>query len=270
MQIFSRACDLVQTTIRCHFDACCWTLGIVWSGVIAVSLASAVGGRGDGVDAAGAGGPLAVAAIWHSLAWFAGMAAMLAVRHHCNGRREVPPADRPPVGHDPLTRLPNRFLLLDRLNQSVARSTRNGLQTGVLSIDLDGFKAVNELRGDKVGDRVLAEVGRRMSAVVRETDTVARLGGDEFVVVLDELPGPDIAARIANDVLEAVALPIPIDGEDVSVTASMGIAFFPTDGRGPEDLLRAADAAMREVKSLEKSGFSFASGAVDTAPARVG
>jgi diguanylate cyclase (GGDEF)-like protein len=112
---------------------------------------------------------------------------------------------------------------------------------------------------------VLKEVSSRLATVVRQTDTVARIGGDEFVVILGDIPGPRAAARVANEIVEAVSLPIMLADEEVTVEANLGIAFFPDDAESPHALLQAAAAAMREVEKLGVNGFSFAGGGAATA-----
>lgn len=171
------------------------------------------------------------------------------------------------ANHDDLTGLPNRRLLMDRLRRSIARSRRSGLRTGLLFIDLDELKPINDQLGHEAGDTVLKEVASRLSDCIRETDTIARLGGDEFTIVLSDLPNIESVARVANEALEVLNVPMKLPQDKVSTGASIGIAFFPDDADSAEDLLKAADVAMYEVKSLGKNGFSFAdSGRMDLIP----
>jgi diguanylate cyclase (GGDEF)-like protein len=162
------------------------------------------------------------------------------------------------AGHDALTQLPNRHLFFDRPKGTLAEAGRKGERIALLSLDLDGFRAVNDILGQKAGDLVLREVAHRLLAVVRETDVVARVGGDEFAVLLGNLADAHVVARVANEIIEAIGTPMHLPGEDLAIGASMGIAFAPDDAESPEDLVRAADAAMQEVKELEKTGFNFA------------
>jgi len=151
--------------------------------------------------------------------------------------------------HDVLTGLPNRAVFLDRLRQALARARRQRRQGALLLVDLDHFKGVNDTLGHERGDRLLVETAERLSAAVRETDTVARLGGDEFALILPELEGADSADLVARKVLEALARPIRLEGDELHGAASLGIALFPDDGDNPQDLLRHADLALYRAKA---------------------
>ena len=164
------------------------------------------------------------------------------------------------ANHDELTTLPNRNLFFERLKRSIARSNRSGLRTALMFVDLDGFKEINDTLGHDAGDKLLIEIAQRLMGTVREIDTVARIGGDEFAVIISDLPNMDVAARIANQILVELNLPFRLPQDDVDIGASIGISFYPDDGDNSEDLLRAADMAMYEVKNLGKNGFSFVSG----------
>jgi diguanylate cyclase (GGDEF)-like protein len=159
--------------------------------------------------------------------------------------------------HDPLTGLPNRILLRDRLGMALAQARRHELLVCLLLIDLDGFKAINDQHGHDAGDVVLVEVGRRVAQCVREEDTVARLGGDEFVVVLGGLRSRDHCATIARKLISALAAPIYHRGQQLSVGASVGIAVFPDDAIDADALMRCADAAMYRIKVQRGSGFCY-------------
>jgi diguanylate cyclase (GGDEF)-like protein/PAS domain S-box-containing protein len=147
--------------------------------------------------------------------------------------------------HDPLTGLANRTLLHDRLAHALARVERGAAPTGLLFIDLDNFKDVNDAHGHAAGDAVLAEVGRRLRATVRPADTVARLGGDEFVVVCEEVDR-DTALALGRRLQEAIEVPMRVHGGEHRLSASIGIAM---GGHDPEALLAEADAASYEVKA---------------------
>jgi diguanylate cyclase (GGDEF)-like protein len=148
--------------------------------------------------------------------------------------------------HDPLTGLANRTLLRDRLDQALARSQREeDLSTGVLFIDLDNFKQINDAYGHAAGDAVLVELGRRLRSAVRPADTVARLGGDEFVVVCEEVDA-DAAVTLGWRLLAAVSRPLDVRGVQHELTASIGIALGRTD---PDALLGDADAAVYQAKA---------------------
>ncbi len=152
------------------------------------------------------------------------------------------------ANHDSLTGLANRNLLNDRIEQAVAWSKRNGHVMGVMLLDLDHFKLINDASGHSAGDALLKEVAQRLTACVRETDTVARLGGDEFVIILTDLPQPDDVDQIAEKILSALSRPAEIAGRDIFVTASIGVSLYPRDGDQGEILLRYADMAMYRVK----------------------
>jgi diguanylate cyclase (GGDEF)-like protein len=158
---------------------------------------------------------------------------------------------------DPLTGLPNRELLDDRLQQAVAQAHRDERRLAVLFIDLDGFKEVNDTLGHRSGDELLKETGLRLSAVLRDADTVARLGGDEYAIVLPQVHGPLEAEAVAIKAIEGLKHPFVVDGREVFVGASVGIALFPDDGGTAEELLRRADMAMYGAKDAGKSCYRF-------------
>jgi diguanylate cyclase (GGDEF)-like protein/PAS domain S-box-containing protein len=152
------------------------------------------------------------------------------------------------ANHDSLTGLANRNLLNDRIEQAIAWAKRNNNVIGVMLLDLDHFKRINDASGHTAGDALLKEVASRLRGCVRETDTVARLGGDEFVIILTDLPLPDDVDHIASKLLGVLSRPMEIVGRDVQVTASIGVALYPRDGDHGEVLLRYADIAMYRVK----------------------
>ena len=148
--------------------------------------------------------------------------------------------------HDPLTGLANRTLLRDRLEHALARSERaEDMATGVLFLDLDNFKQVNDAYGHAAGDAVLVELGRRLRMAVRPADTVARLGGDEFVVVCEEVDA-ETALTLGRRLEEAIREPLEVEGVTHVLSASIGIALGRTD---PDALLGDADAAVYEAKA---------------------
>jgi diguanylate cyclase (GGDEF)-like protein/PAS domain S-box-containing protein len=149
--------------------------------------------------------------------------------------------------HDPLTSLPNRMLLHDRLRQACARLRRTSQSVTVLFIDLDGFKAVNDRFGHRTGDQVLIEVGGRIRQVVRAADTVARVAGDEFVVVCESIAAPDLD-ELVQRVREAVSVPLIVDGTSISVGASIGVATTHDPEIDVEELLAVADQRMYRQK----------------------
>jgi len=164
--------------------------------------------------------------------------------------------------HDPLTRLPNRTLLRQRIQQAVA-GARPGDTFAVLFLDLDGFKAINDAYGHQYGDAMLDEIARRLHALLPARDTVARLGGDEFVVLaLDTDAGA--AAALAAKVLARIARPLVVDGIELAVSTSIGIAMFPADGADERELMANADAAMYHAKETGRNGHAFFAPAMNT------
>src|SRR6185437_4724923 len=148
------------------------------------------------------------------------------------------------AGHDALTGLPNRNLLVDRLHQAVSYADRYERRVAVAYIDLDKFKFVNDTLGHEAGDQLLVEVAHRLQGCVRESDTVARLGGDEFAIVLYDQATEDVTMHAMQRILSSIAEPIHIDGGEIRTTCSIGFSFFPQDGRDVDTLLKNADAAM--------------------------
>ncbi len=158
---------------------------------------------------------------------------------------------------DAVTGLANRNLLHERLEQAIAQSQRRGRGAGVLFIDLDRFKLVNDTLGHHVGDELLVQVGRSLKDCVRRDDTVARLGGDEFAVVIADLARPDDAAVVAQKILDSFASPFALGGHEAFITASIGVATFPSDGDGAETLLKCADVAMYRAKESTRNAFCY-------------
>ena len=154
---------------------------------------------------------------------------------------------------DPLTGAPNRRLLDDRLRQAIAHARRTGRPLAVCVIDLDGFKPINDQHGHEAGDQVLVGIVDRLSAILRASDTVARLGGDEFVLLLEDIEGECVLDRV----LEAIRAPMPLAGERVSVSASVGVTLFPADDADPDTLLRHADQAMYRAKQRGRNCIQF-------------
>lgn len=159
--------------------------------------------------------------------------------------------------HDYLTGLPNRNLLNDRMNHALARARRHGGRMAVLYVDLDRFKPVNDTLGHEAGDTVLKEVAHRLIGCVRSSDTVARVGGDEFVVVVEEIPRPAEAARVAGKIVETLNRPFEVSGTICQIGASIGVSVFPDDGYTMEEVCKAADIAMYRVKHSGRNGFGF-------------
>ena len=175
----------------------------------------------------------------------------MAVAQDITEQRRADETIRRQAYHDPLTGLPNRALLRDRLDQVLAISERSGELAALLFLDLDHFKQVNDTWGHVVGDRLLETVAARLTGCLRAEDTVARLGGDEFVVLLPSLQAAGGAAEVAQKIVMTLGAPMRIAGmenHELSVTASVGISIFPSDGCDADSLMKKADAAMYQAK----------------------
>lgn len=161
--------------------------------------------------------------------------------------------------HDPLTDLPNRILFADRLKQALARAKRYGRGVGVLFVDLDHFKSINDSLGHEAGDALLKIVAGRLVRCVRSTDTIARLSGDEFTMVLSDLARGQDAGQVAQKILDAVARPATVGDRTIPITVSIGIALYPSDAADPDVLLAQADRAMYRAKKKGGRGYRFVS-----------
>ncbi|MFW8589959.1 EAL domain-containing protein [Glaciecola sp. 2405UD65-10] len=161
------------------------------------------------------------------------------------------------ANYDVLTGLLNRTLLLERIKQSISFAKRHKHQLAILFIDLDGFKPINDSFGHLAGDSVLVDLAARIKAQFREEDSVARLGGDEFVVVLEEVGSANAVNETVNKLLTVIAQPFVIRQQRISVSASVGIAFYPHDASEPESLITNADIAMYEAKANGKNKFQY-------------
>ncbi len=180
---------------------------------------------------------------------------VLSVARDITERKQAQERIRHLAHYDILTDLPNRHLLLDRLGQAIEQARRHDRALAVLFLDLDGFKQINDTHGHEAGDHMLKVVAARMTECVRKADTVARLAGDEFVVLLTEISDIDAARAVAAKLVEAVRRPVPFEGEELVVGASIGISMFPNHGVMCDDLLRCADDAMYEAKRAGKNRF---------------
>lgn len=157
--------------------------------------------------------------------------------------------------YDTLTRLPNRVLLLERFKHALAQAKHASRMLGIACLDLDGFKAINDQLGQNAGDRLLVEAAQRLKKCLRPSDTVARLGGDEFIVLLGNLDSVEDGERALQEILETIARPFTLDGQEVVVTASIGLTFSPDDGADPEILMRHADQAMYRAKEMGRNRY---------------
>lgn len=159
--------------------------------------------------------------------------------------------------YDTLTLLPNRDLFRDRLSQALARAERHKSMVALMFLDLDRFKTINDTLGHDAGDILLREVSARLQRCVRVEDTVARLGGDEFTVILEQISKPDDAAIVASHIIEALAPPILLSGQEAFITPSIGVTIYPWDNSSAENLLKNADTAMYRVKKEGGNGYRF-------------
>jgi diguanylate cyclase (GGDEF)-like protein/PAS domain S-box-containing protein len=172
--------------------------------------------------------------------------------------------------HDLLTGLPNRLLLEDRMQQSLAQAARHGQQAAVLCLDLDGFKQINDTFGHAAGDLCLQQVVARIAARLRAVDTFARTGGDEFVIILGELVNRSSALMVARSVLESICKPIEAGDFSFDISASIGIAIYPEDGTDPSQLRRSADAAMYRAKQAGGDQYLLVSSQLNPAASEIG
>ena len=161
------------------------------------------------------------------------------------------------ANYDSLTELPNRLLAMDRLSQSLAHAKRNKKQVGVLFIDLDNFKKINDTLGHDIGDHHLIEISHRLKQCTREEDSVARLGGDEFLMILQDIEQIEEVDHVCQRILQVLAKSVSINGYECFTTASIGITLFPNDGDNPQALLRNADTAMYRAKETGKNTYRY-------------
>ncbi len=173
------------------------------------------------------------------------------------GKMNIEYAQRSAAQHDFLTGLPNRMLLNDRVNQAIVFAPRLNKKVGVLFLDLDGFKHINDSLGHAIGDKLLQSIAKRLVTCVRTTDTVSRQGGDEFVVLLSEMAQSEDAAITARRLLQALAEGHSIDQHNLHVTASIGVSVYPDDGLNAETLIKNADTAMYQSKDNGRQNYQF-------------
>ncbi|MEH2164403.1 MAG: CHASE2 domain-containing protein [Nostoc sp.] len=160
--------------------------------------------------------------------------------------------------HDPLTGLSNRKFFGEQLYESLDWAQHNNLLLGLLFIDLDGFKQINDTLGHETGDRLLMTIAGRLSNSLRTSDTVSRLGGDEFTIILRAIPNVQIAAKVAEKILSSITKPIVLDGYAIRISASIGISVYPYNSQDSETLMKQADTAMYRAKHLGKNRYEFA------------
>ena len=159
--------------------------------------------------------------------------------------------------HDVLTGLPNRMLFIDRIDQAISRAQRERDQFALMFIDIDNFKVINDSMGHAAGDEILNIVSMRLQDLLRKTDTVARLGGDEFTVIVEDLEEPEWVVSVANNILMMLDQPAFVNGKEVHIGGSIGIAMYPQDGDNVGALLKNADTAMFKAKDMGRQTFQF-------------
>jgi diguanylate cyclase (GGDEF)-like protein/PAS domain S-box-containing protein len=199
-----------------------------------------------------------------------GLACILSITRDISNAKVAEEAIKSLAFYDPLTALPNRRLLLEKLQQNLLSSNRSGRMSAVLFVDLDNFKNLNDTLGHPIGDLMLQESARRLTACVRDFDTVARFGGDEFVVILEDLsPIPEIANRQARDVgeklLATIRTPYLLEGYDCRSSASVGVTLFGAQPDSIDEILKQADIAMYQAKAAGRNTMRFFASALQTA-----
>lgn len=159
--------------------------------------------------------------------------------------------------YDELTQLPNRYLLLDRLQQLIERSERDRSKFTLFYIDLDHFKKINDTKGHAFGDKILKEAASRLSRSLRNSDTIARIGGDEFIFLLENTSSPDAISKIAKTLINKVSAPYNFEGEKFHISCSIGIVIYPENGTTIDTLLLNADTRMYKAKHKERGTYHF-------------
>jgi diguanylate cyclase (GGDEF)-like protein len=172
-------------------------------------------------------------------------------------RKRTENAMRDMAYHDALTGLPNRILLHDRMEMALLQANRNNSLVGLLYIDFDRFKQINDTLGHDVGDKLLQEVGNRLKECLRQQDTVARLGGDEFILLLPEISNSEDAGILAQKLLDTVRPPVFIDEHELNITLSIGIGLYPNDGKDSKGLIKCADEALYLAKDSGRDCYQY-------------
>jgi diguanylate cyclase (GGDEF)-like protein/PAS domain S-box-containing protein len=188
---------------------------------------------------------------------FAGKPCRLTVIRDISDRKQAEARIHFLAHHDTLTHLPNRAMLMDRLSVILAAARRNQTQVGVVFIDLDNFKTVNDSLGHYAGDALLKRVAQRLQSCLRGTDLVGRLGGDEFLAVISDVGSVEDIAAVVEKIAEAISEPFSIEDQPLAVSGSIGVSLFPRDGDTPDALVRNADAAMYLAKDNGRNNFQF-------------
>lgn len=194
--------------------------------------------------------------LW-SVRWSEKHQVRIAVAHDISERKANEEQLHYLVGHDQLTNLPNRMLLLDRMESSLKKAEQDSLKLSILFIDIDGFKEVNDTFGHSVGDKLLKAIAMRLQNCVRSSDTVGRLGGDEFLILLDGINNLDNVLKVAEKVRLACNKVFVVDGHSLNLSSSIGIAMYPEMGKTYQQLIQVADQAMYKSKKAGGNQFSI-------------
>ena len=161
------------------------------------------------------------------------------------------------ANYDSVTGLPNRHLLRERLDRAIKHEARSHRHLAIMFLDLDNFKSINDTLGHDVGDRVLQVVANRLLACLRESDTVARIGGDEFTALVEDMTTMESIAALAQQIIDSLSLPFPLDGREMFCTVSVGIAIYPDDSESLDGLMKSADSAMYRAKEQGRNTYRF-------------
>ncbi len=180
-----------------------------------------------------------------------------AVQRELNGNGHLEEKILYMATHDALTGLPNRILFDDRLEMELAHANRNKKKLAVILIDLDHFKNINDAMGHSVGDKLLHQVGKRLTKSLRKTDTVARMGGDEFLLLLPDISQVTAVYKLVSKILESFSKPFMVDDRKIYITASIGISIFPRDSGVPNTLIKNADIAMYRAKEQGRNNYQY-------------
>ncbi|MCP2606268.1 diguanylate cyclase [Candidatus Aminicenantes bacterium AC-708-I09] len=188
---------------------------------------------------------------------YKGKKAILSINRDITERKQMEKAIRDLAYQDYLTGLPNRLLLNDRLNMTLAHAKRKGLKFVLMFLDIDQFKDINDLFGHRIGDLLLKEIANRLKKTLRKSDTIARMGGDEFVILLPEITYKKDVEKISEKILKIIQEPYIIENYRLYITTSIGIAFYPKDGKDIDTLMKNADFAMYQAKIKGKNNYQF-------------
>ena len=194
--------------------------------------------------------------LW-SVCWSSDHQVRIAVAHDITERKKMEEQLYYMAGHDGLTGLPNRSLLMDRLQAAIIKAERENTLFSILFIDINGFKAINDTYGHLMGDKLLQHIAQRLLSVVREYDTVGRLGGDEFLIVLEGLSSAGDTTAIKRKIIGQFQQPFKLDELSLNVSPSIGIANYPTHGETDHQLIKHADQAMYKIKRMSANSIDY-------------